>query len=954
MGWFGASSLGLAGSNLSLFLIAGSAGLVASQGSAAVLLLIAGLLLSLAAAPGWIELVLLSPNRVGGIAASCADAFRSYSPLLANLTGVGYWWGWVPVCATSAYLLGSTINGSLLPGVPVFVIGSTLILLCLAVCLCGLKWITRLAMPVAVGAGALAFLSGVIPLLTGHTDLHQATTFTLIPAFHGFFGQLTSAMAGLYLIGFAAPAFEAAATHVGEMRNPGRDLPRAMWASAGMGGVFFVLLPLVWLGTVGAGPFSGDLTTAVGPTFAPLFGAAAKGAAVWFMTLNTMIGFGQPLAGAARTLSQLAEDGLLPRSFALRLRNDTPWVATVITALACIALVTTNVPVWVVAAANLTYLIGITLPSVAVWLLRRDAPEAPRLYRAPRGTIGLGLLAAGVWGLTAVLGFEQFGLPTILAGFGMAYSGAVLYAFRMWRDRRGAGQGSGGSVSLKLTGAMLLALGLLAAGYLLALTNIDPKQTALIAALNDIFVLAALLTMGTGLILPGMISQSLGQMTRAAQRLASGDTQVDEYLRTRSRDEIGQLGAAFREMVAYQREMAGAAEAIADGDLTRAVQARGEADTLGRAFAAMIGNLRGLIGQVTGSARKVADGSRQLSDATEQIGQASVQIARASAEVAQGAGTQSRNAVGALEQMTTLSATVDRVEGDMGALRAALAHTTESIGSVTDAAENAAATAREGGQAVGQTLQSIEDVRSAVLSSAAQVQALGQSSREITAIVAAIDDIAEQTNLLALNAAIEAARAGEHGKGFTVVAAEVRKLAERASNETKEITARIGAIQQQVAEVVGAMEAGSSAVEQSAALGAQARAALDNILSVVDRTNVEAQTISSAVLQMTGSVDAVSGAMEGMRARAGEVATALTDIAQVSEESAAASEEVSASTEEQTASTEEMSASAQELTALAIAMQGAVEQFVLDAPAGGTVAGGRKLSVVARRSEPAA
>jgi hypothetical protein len=79
----------MGGSNQSLFLIGA---LVASQGTGAVPLLIIGLLLSWAATPGWIELVLMWPNRVGGIAATCAEAFRPYSPVLANLTGVCYWW----------------------------------------------------------------------------------------------------------------------------------------------------------------------------------------------------------------------------------------------------------------------------------------------------------------------------------------------------------------------------------------------------------------------------------------------------------------------------------------------------------------------------------------------------------------------------------------------------------------------------------------------------------------------------------------------------------------------------------------------------------------------------------------------------------------------------------------------------------------------------------------------
>lgn len=79
-------------------------------------------------------------------------------------------------------------------------------------------------------------------------------------------------------------------------------------------------------------------------------------------------------------------------------------------------------PVWVIAAANFCYLIAICLPGIAVWLLRRNAPEMARPYRAPRGTIVLGVVAAGVWGLSTILGFQQFGLPTVLVGLGLAYA----------------------------------------------------------------------------------------------------------------------------------------------------------------------------------------------------------------------------------------------------------------------------------------------------------------------------------------------------------------------------------------------------------------------------------------------------------------------------------------------------------------------------------------------------
>ena len=176
----------------------------------------------------------------------------------------------------------------------------------------------------------------------------------------------------------------------------------------------------------------------LGPTFAPLLGGAAATAAIWFMVFNMFHGTLQPLAGAARTLSQLAEDGLLPRTLGVRLRaTDAPLGRDVLTGSLAIVFLLIGDPLWLIAAANFTYLIGICLPSVAVWLLRRNEPERERPYRAPRGTIVLGVAAAAVWGCSTLLGFQQFGLPTVLVGLG-----ARLRGLRPVR-RRGSGPTAG-------------------------------------------------------------------------------------------------------------------------------------------------------------------------------------------------------------------------------------------------------------------------------------------------------------------------------------------------------------------------------------------------------------------------------------------------------------------------------------------------------------------------------
>ena len=431
IGWFDASAIAMGGSNQSLFVIGA---VIATQGSASVLLLIAGVMLSWMAIPGWIELTLMWPDRVGGIAAVCAEAFRPYSAVLANLTGVCYWWGWVPTCGLTALLSASAIQQWYVPSLPVEAVAITIVCLFSFVNLCGIKWVARLAMPIATLSASLAFISALAPTLSGTVDWHRTFDYHLTTPFEGFFGELTSVMAGLYLIGFAAPAFEAAACHVGETRDANRNVPRAMFASAAMAGVYFIILPVVWLGVLGPQPLGEDLATVLGPTFAPLLGSFGKAAAIWFIMLNMFHGTLQPLAGAARTLSQLADDGLLPRFLSLRYkRTDCPWAATALTAVSAIVFLIAGDPVWMIAAANFTYLIGICMPNIAAWLLRRDMPDARRPYRAPRGTIVLGVIVASIWLIAAILGFQQFGLPTVVFGLALAYSGAALYAWASWR-----------------------------------------------------------------------------------------------------------------------------------------------------------------------------------------------------------------------------------------------------------------------------------------------------------------------------------------------------------------------------------------------------------------------------------------------------------------------------------------------------------------------------------------
>jgi amino acid permease len=181
----------MGGSNQSLFLMAAlvaGQGDIAGQGTAAVPLLILGLALSWAALPGWTELILMWPNRVGGIAATCGEAFKPYAPVLGNLTGMSYWWGWVPTCGLTALLSASAISQWFLPGVSVPGLATLIVVVFVGVNLLGVEWAGRVASVIATASALLAFTSARTPVFAGTVDWRLALTFDLETPFPGAFG----------------------------------------------------------------------------------------------------------------------------------------------------------------------------------------------------------------------------------------------------------------------------------------------------------------------------------------------------------------------------------------------------------------------------------------------------------------------------------------------------------------------------------------------------------------------------------------------------------------------------------------------------------------------------------------------------------------------------------------------------------------------------------------------
>ncbi|MHB0877764.1 MAG: methyl-accepting chemotaxis protein [Anaerolineae bacterium] len=455
--------------------------------------------------------------------------------------------------------------------------------------------------------------------------------------------------------------------------------------------------------------------------------------------------------------------------------------------------------------------------------------------------------------------------------------------------------------------------------------------------------LSVALAIGLGVVISRSITVPLAILVAMANSLAVGDLlrRQSESVKAslqRRRDEVGDIGRAFEGAVAYLQEAGAAATAVAGGDLEATLPVRGQHDELGLAISGMIESLRAICGRVQGGSMRAAEAAGRASEASTQAGIATGQVAATTEQVAEGA-TQTSTSVNdagrALDDLVQAIEGIARGAQDAAGAVGVLSDTAGEVETDAGAVKRGAATARaeaeggraaaiEGTSAVRATLAGMEEIQRVVLEATVKVQEMGQRSREVSRIVATIDDIAAQTNLLALNAQIEAARAGDQGRGFAVVADEVRKLAERSARATKEIDELVRTVQDGAQGAVDAIGRGGTEVTRGVDLARQAGEVISGLEQTTARIEAQARGVEDAGTRLTevsrrmlGEVERVSSVVEEVSASTEEMAASSNQVREALGSVASIAQEVSASAEEVAAATEEVAAQAQEVQALA-------------------------------------